>query len=114
MFEGATKALLEQLGDPSRSSRALLALLMQGHDGVQALVEFLRTSKPSSLPEARLMAVEGLSIVKDPEALSALIDVAGEPLDAISDPVIRLAEQTVASRAARILGDFPNPRDPPR
>ena len=56
------------------------------------------------------MAVEGLSIVKEPEALSALIDVAGEPLEEISDPVIRLAEQTVASRAARILGDFPNPR----
>jgi HEAT repeat protein len=109
-IQGATSTLLKQLGDPSRSSQALLALLMKGHDGVRALVEFLRSSKPSSLPEARLMAVEGLSIVKDPEALSALIDVAGEPLDEISDPVIRLAEQTVASRAARILGDFPNPR----
>jgi HEAT repeat protein len=108
--QAETDALLEQLGDPSRSSQALLALLMKGRDGVRALVEFLRSSKPSSLPGARLMAVEGLSIVKDPEALSALIDVAGEPLDAISDPVFRLAEQTVASRAARILADFPNPR----
>ena len=68
----ATKALLEQLGDPIRSSQALLALLMKGQEGVQALVEFLRSSKPSSLPEARLMAVEGLSIVKDPEALQRL------------------------------------------
>jgi hypothetical protein len=83
---------------------------MKGHEGVRALVEFLRSSKPSSLPEARLMAVEGLSILKDPEALSALIAVASERLDDISDPVIRLGEQTVASRAARILADFPNPR----
>ncbi len=109
-IEGATDALLEQLGDPSRGSQALLALLMKGRDGVRALVEFLRSYKPSSVPEARLMAVEGLSIVKDPEALSALIDVASEPLDEISDPVIRLAEQTVASRAPRILADLPNPR----
>jgi len=109
-IQDATSGLLEQLGDPSRSSQALLALLMKGHEGVRALVEFLRSSKPSSLPEARLMAVEGLSIVKDPEALSALIDVAGEPLDEIPDPVIRLAEQTVASRAARMLADFSNPR----
>ena len=106
----ATKALLERLGDPSRSNRALLALLMKGGDGMRALAEFLRSSKPSSLPEARLMAVEGLSILRDPEGLSALIAVASERLDAISDPVIRLAEQTVASRAARILADFPNPR----
>jgi len=106
----ATKALLEQLGDPSRSNQALLALLMKGEDGVRAMAEYLVSSKPSSLPEARLLAVEGLSILKGPEALSALISVASERLDEISDPVIRLAEETVASRAARALADFPNPR----
>ncbi len=106
----ATNALLGQLGDPRRSSEALLALLMKGEEGVRALAEFLRTSKPSCLPEARLLAVEGLSILKGPEALSALVGVASERLDEISDPVVRLAEETVASRAALALADFPKPR----
>jgi HEAT repeat protein len=103
-------ALIEQLGDPSRSNQALLALLMKGEEGVRALASFLRSSKPSSLAEARLLAVEGLSILKGPEALGALIEVASEPLDSIPDPVIRLAEETVASRAALALADFPKPR----
>jgi HEAT repeat protein len=106
----ATRSLIEQLGDPSRSNQALLALLMKGEEGVRALAEFLRTSKPSCLPEARLLAVEGLTILKGPESLSALIDVASQRLDDIPDPVVRLAEETVASRAARALADFPNPR----
>jgi hypothetical protein len=105
-----SEGLVEQLADPSRANQALLAILMKGEEGVQVLASFLRSSKPSSLPEARLLAVEGLSILKGPEALSALASVASEPLDEIADPVVRLAEETVASRAARALAEFPSPR----
>jgi hypothetical protein len=108
--QDAIRALVEQLGDPSRSSQALLKLLVKGEEGVCALAEFLRSSKPSSVPEARLLAVEGLSILKGPEALSALISVASERRDDIPDPVVRLAEETVASRAALALADFNKPR----
>ncbi len=104
-----TKKLLQQLADPTQSNQALLAIMLKGNEGVHALAEYLRTSKPSSLPEARLLAVEGLSTLKGPEAFSALVYVAGERLDEIPDPVIRLAEETVASRAAEALGDFPGP-----
>ncbi len=104
-----TEDLLQQLTDPSRSSQALLALMLRANEGAHALADYLRTSKPSSLPEARLLAVEGLSTLKGPEAFSALVYVAGERLDEIADPVIRLAEETVASRAAEALGDFPGP-----
>ncbi len=105
-----TEELLQQLTDPSRSSQALLALMLKANEGTHALADYLRTSKPSSLPEARLLAVEGLSTLKGPEAFSALVYVAGERLDDIADPVIRLAEETVASRAAEALADFPGPR----
>ncbi len=98
--------LIEGLQDPSRSNQALLALLAKGEAAVPGLAEFLSSSKPSSLPEARLLAVEGLSILKGPKALEALLGVARERLADISDPVIRLAEETVASRAARALTEF--------
>jgi HEAT repeat protein len=106
----AIRALVEQLGDPSRSNQALLALLMKGGEGMGALAEFLLSSKPSCLPEARLLAVEGLSILKGPDVLSVLVGVASERLEEISDPVVRLAEETVASRAALALADFHTPR----
>jgi HEAT repeat protein len=109
-FERETEALVSQLQDPARSNQALLALLVKGEHAVRALAEFLLSSKPSSLPEARLLAVEGLSIAKGPEALGALIRVAGQQLNDIPDPVVRLAEETVASRAALALADFPKPR----
>jgi HEAT repeat protein len=102
--------LIQQLRDPSRSSQALLALLGKGKDAVPALVEFLRSSKPSSLPEPRLLAVDALSILKGRESLDALITIATEALGEIPDPVVRLAEETVASRAARALADFAEPR----
>jgi HEAT repeat protein len=108
--EEVIRALIEQLDDPSRSNQALLALLMKGGDGVRALAEFLLSSKPSCLPEARLLAVEGLSILKGPEALSVLVSVASRQLGEISDPVVRLGEETVASRAALALAEFPSPR----
>ncbi len=98
--------LIEGLQDPSRSNLALLALLAKGDAAVPGLAEFLSRSKPSSLPEARLLAVEGLSILKGPKALETLIAVASERLADISDPVIRLAEETVASRAAGALAEF--------
>ncbi len=101
--------LIQQLNDPTRSSQALLALMLKGNEGVLALAEYLRTSKPSSLPEARLLAVEGLRALKGSQALSALVCVASERLDEIADPVTRLAEETVASHAAEALGDFPDP-----
>ncbi len=100
------QTLLEQLCDPARSSKAILALLSQGKASVPPLVEFLRASKPSTVAEARLLAVEGLSILKGHQALEVLIDVATERLEAISDPVVRLAEEAVASRAALALADF--------
>ncbi len=103
-----TRVIAAQLDDPSRSGEALMALLALGRDSVPALVEFLRSTKPSSLPEGRLLAVEGLSILKGPAALAALIVVATQRLANIRDPAVRLAEETVASRAASALADFPD------
>src|SRR5579885_3473282 len=85
-----TKTLIEQLRDPTQSHRAVLALAMKGPDAVPALAEFLRPSKPSSLSEPRLMAVECLSILKGPEALEALITVCKERLNEIADSIVRL------------------------
>jgi hypothetical protein len=104
-----TRAIAARLDDPSRSGEALMVLLALGKDSVPALVEFLRSTKPSSLPEGRLLAVEGLSILKGPAALAALIGVATQRLANIHDPAVRLAEETVASRAASALADFPDP-----
>jgi len=104
----AISRLIRELRDPRLGNQALLALLTKGDEAVPALGEFLRSSKPSSLPEPRLLAVEGLSILKGQEALEALIEVATEKLGEISDPVIRFAEEKVASRAARGLADFPD------
>ncbi len=101
--------LIDQLGDPSRSSQALMALLSMGRDAVPALAEFLRLTKPSALAEPRLLAVEGLSILKGPAALAALIVVATQNLAGIHDPAVRLAEETVAGRAALALADFSEP-----
>lgn len=106
----ASGGLIEQLGDPSRSNQALLALLLKGNEGARALAGFLLSSRPTCVPEARLLAVEGLNILKSPEALSALLSVASRQLGEISDPVVRLAEETVASRAALALADFHSPR----
>jgi HEAT repeat protein len=100
------ESLVEKLQDPSRSNQALLTLLAKGNAAVAALAEFLNNSKPSSLPEARLLAVEGLTILKGPKALETLLGVASERLADISDPVIRLAEEAVASRAALGLAEF--------
>jgi len=101
--------LTEQLHDPTRSSAALMDLLAMGKDSVAALVDLLHLTRPSSLPEARLLAVEGLSILKGPVALAALIVVATQDLAEIADPAVRLAEETVASRAALALADFSEP-----
>lgn len=103
-------ALTERLLDPSRSNAALLALLVKGRTSVPLLVEFLRATKPSTVAEARLLAVEGLSVLKGPEALDALIEVATERLEEIADPAVRLAEESVCSYAARALAEFSDPR----
>jgi len=102
--------LIAQLQDPSRSNQALLGLLAQGREAVPALAEFLRSTKPSTVAEARLLAVEGLSILKGEAALDALIEVATKRLADIPDPAVRLAEECVVSRAARALADFSGPR----
>lgn len=86
-----------------------MALLAMGKDSVPSLAEFLRLTKPSSLAEPRLLAVEGLSILKGPVALATLIVVATQNLADIRDPIIRLAEEAVASRAALALADFSEP-----
>ncbi|HXJ96709.1 MAG TPA: hypothetical protein VMT20_28040 [Terriglobia bacterium] len=103
------ETFIEQLGDPCRSSQALMALLALGKDSVPALVHFLRSTKPSSLAESRLLAVEGLSILKGPLALGALIAVATQRLAEIGDPAVRLAEEAVASCAALALASFSDP-----
>jgi HEAT repeat protein len=105
-----TEALVEQLKDASRCDQALLALIGEGKGAVPTLANFLRSSKPSSLPQPRLLAVEGLSVLKGTGALDALIEVAQERLAEISDPAIRLAEENVASRAASALADFTEAR----
>ena len=102
--------MAEQLLDPSRSNTALLELLARGKQSVLALVEFLRTSRPSTVSEGRVLAVEGLSILKGAETLDVLIEVATRQLAAILDPVVRLAEESVSSAAARALGDLEDPR----
>jgi HEAT repeat protein len=105
-----TEALIEQLNDPARCDQALLAIIAKGRSAVPALAAFLRASKPSSLAQTRLLAVEGLSILKGASALDALIEVAEEHLTEISDPAVRLAEESVASRAASALAEFPDAR----
>jgi HEAT repeat protein len=105
-----TSVLIAQLQDPSRSNQALLGLLAQGREAVPALAEFLRSTKPSTVAEGRLLAVEGLSILKGEAALNALIEVATKRMADIPDPAVRLAEESVVSRAARALADFSGPR----
>ena len=105
-----TRVLIEQLQDPSRSNQALLGLLAKGRAAVPALAEFLRSTKPSTVAEARLLAVEGLSILKGEAALDALVEVASKRLADIPDPAVRLAEESVVSRAASALADFSAPR----
>jgi len=104
----AISRLIRELDDPRLGNQALLALLTKGDEAVPPLAEFLRSSKPSSLPEPRLLAVEGLSILKGQEALAVLMEVASERLGEIPDPAVRFAEEKVASRAARTLADFPD------
>jgi HEAT repeat protein len=108
--QAETEALVEQLRNPVRGSQALITLMFRGQDSVAPLVAFLRSTKPSSLPEPRLLAVEGLSVLKGEEALDALIGVASQRLAEIGDPAVRLGEEMVASRAAAALADFSDPR----
>jgi HEAT repeat protein len=105
-----TEILVAQLNDPSRCDQALIAIIGEGKGAVPSLTNFLRSSKASSLPQARLLAVEGLGILKGPAALDALTEVAQQNLAEISDPAIRLAEESVASRAALALADFTEAR----
>jgi hypothetical protein len=105
-----TEVLIQQLSDPAHCEQALLGLIAEGRTAVPDLAGFLLASKPSSLPQARLLAVEGLTILKGKVALDVLIEVARERLVEISDPAIRLAEESVASRAASALADFPDSR----
>jgi len=102
--------LTRQLLDPSRSNAALLGLLEIGREAVPALAEFLRTAKPSTVAEPRLLAVEALSLLRTGEGLEALCAVATENLAAIPDPAVRLAEESVVSRAARALAEFAEPQ----
>jgi HEAT repeat protein len=106
----STMLLGKQLLDPTQSNAALLKLLAKGEKSVPVLVEFLRTSRISTVPEGRLLAVEGLGILKGPEARDALIEVATRQLAAIADPAVRLAEESVVSAASRALADFDEPR----
>lgn len=105
-----TESLIAQLQDPSRSNKAVLALMWKGRSSVPALAQFLRTSRPSTVPDARRLAVEALNVLAGPEALDALIEIATERLAEIPDPAVRLAEEIVCSRAACALADFPDSR----
>jgi len=108
--EDETEVLIAQLQDPSRSNQALMGLLSRGREIVPALIEYLRTTKPSTVAEGRRLAVEGLSTLKGEEALDGLIEVATERLGEIPNPAVRLAEESVVSAAALALADFPQPR----
>lgn len=100
--------LIDQLNDPTKCHSALTTLIATGKEAVPFLAGFLRSSKPSSLPEARLLAVEGLRILRGALALEVLMEVSSYELARIVDPAVRLGEETVVSRAALALAEFQN------
>ncbi len=91
------------LDDLSRNREALALLILQGERAVPALARML-LGPPSSIPEARCLAAEGLGSIGGEAAVSALIRVLSLHDPRRLDPVLRLAEEAVQNRAAEQLG----------
>jgi HEAT repeat protein len=95
--------LAGRLDDLSRNREALALLVLQGERAVPVLAEVL-LGPPSSIPDARCLAAEGLGAVGGEAAVSALIRVLSlHELHGL-DPVLRLAEEAIRNRAAEQLG----------
>jgi HEAT repeat protein len=91
------------LDDLSRNREALALLILQGQRAVPVLAEVL-LGPPSSIPEPRCLAAEGLGAIGGEAAVSALIHVLTCNDIRQLDPILRLAEEAVRNRAAVQLG----------
>ncbi len=91
------------LDDLSRNRETLALLVLQGQRAVPVLAGVLLGS-PSSIPEPRSLAAEGLGAIGGDEAVSALIRVLTLHDIRRLDPILRLAEEAVRNRAAEQLG----------
>lgn len=97
------------LDDLSRNREALVLLILQGERAVPVLAEVL-LGPPSSIPEPRCLAAEGLGAIGGGEAVSVLIRALTLHDIRRLDPVLRLAEEAVRNRAAEQLGKIGDPR----
>jgi HEAT repeat protein len=91
------------LDDLSRNREALTLLILQGERAVPVLSQVL-LGPPSSIPEPRCLAAEGLGTIGGEQAVTALIRVLTVHDIRRFDPVLRLAEEAVRNRAAEQLG----------
>jgi HEAT repeat protein len=91
------------LDDLSRNREALTLLILQGERAVPVLAQVL-LGPPSSIPDARCLAAEGLGAIGGEAAVSALIRVLTLHDIRRLDPVLRLSEGAVRNRAAEQLG----------
>ena len=91
------------LDDLSRNREALALLILQGERALPVLSEVI-LGPPSSIPDARCLAAEGLGTIGGQEAVSALIRVLTLRDVRRLDPVLRLAEEAIRNRAAEHLG----------
>ena len=97
------------LDDLSRNREALVLLILQGERAVPVLAEVL-LGPPSSIPEPRCLAAEGLGAIGGGEAVSVLIRALTLHDIRRLDPVLRLAEEAVRNRAAEQLKKIGDPR----
>jgi HEAT repeat protein len=97
------ESLAARLDDLSRNREALSLLILQGERAVPFLAEVL-LGPPSSIPDARCLAAEGLGAIGGEAAVSALIRVLTLHDVRRLDPILRLAEEAVRNRAAEKLG----------
>ncbi len=101
--------LAARLDDLSRNREALTLLVLQGERAVPFLAEVL-LGPPSSIPESRCLAAEGLGAIGGEAAVSALIRVLTLHDIRSLDPILRLAEGAVRNRAAEQLGKIGDQR----
>ena len=97
------------LDDLSRNREMLALLVLQGEQAAPILTEVL-LGPPSSIPDARCLAAEGLGAIRGEAAVSALIQVLTLHDARSLDPILRLAEEAVRNRAAEQLGKIRNRR----
>jgi HEAT repeat protein len=97
------------LDDLSRNREALVLLILQGERAVPVLAEVL-LGPPSSIPEPRCLAAEGLGAIGGGEAVSVLIRALTLHDIRRLDPVLRLADEAVRNRAAEQLRKIGDPR----